>query len=281
MGDDVGMAEATTDELAVADGHARYVVSGDALGVHDVLHLAPYEWLAGVLAGAESCCDLGSGTGYGVDRLSRDIGDVLGIEQSPMADQHARETYPERNYRQGDVTDTTLPAEVGRQFDAVISLQVIEHVEDVPSMIGNMRDLVTDDGVVVVATPNRRYTYRRYPNSRLSDPTHVLEFTPEMLVFSMGAFFEDVQLVAQRLGGVDIGEAAHRMDAVPSDRERAVGAVKRLVPAPVKAALRRNRPEPSAEGLTIDDVEFIADPDDQALAESISLIAVCRGPRRE
>lgn len=268
-------------DVATADGHARYVGPGEGpLTVHDVLHLAPYEWLAAtLLAGATSCCDFGSGVGYGVDRLARSVTDVIGIEQSATAVAHARATYPERTFFTGDVADRELMQRIGRRFDAVVSLQVIEHVEDWPAMIANMADLVADDGVVAICTRNRRYTYRRYPNHRLTEPSHVIEFTPEVLTFGAAAFFEDVQLIAMQFTGLDIAEAAARMDALPSRLARTKQAIRRQIPDRLYNRLRPPASETPGESFQLSDLLFIPDPDHAALDEAIDLMVVCRNPK--
>ncbi len=100
--------------------------------------------------------DIGCGGGLLAEPLARLGADVVGVDAAErnikVASVHAAETGVTVDYR-----NTTAEALVvaGEQFDAVISLEVLEHVADVPLFITCCTDLVKPDGLLFFATMNR------------------------------------------------------------------------------------------------------------------------------
>jgi 2-polyprenyl-6-hydroxyphenyl methylase/3-demethylubiquinone-9 3-methyltransferase len=81
---------------------------------------------------------------------------VLGIDAAERsvlaAERHARSTGAAVQYRHA------LPEEIaeeGRIFNAVLSLEVVEHVADLPNFLNALALLVAPGGVLVIGTLNR------------------------------------------------------------------------------------------------------------------------------
>src|ERR1700676_5229067 len=100
--------------------------------------------------------DVGCGAGLVTEPIS-DLGAaVLGIDAAErnvlVAERHARATGASVQYRHA------LPeqiAEEGRVFDAVLSLEVVEHVADLPAFLKALACLVAPGGTLVIGTLNR------------------------------------------------------------------------------------------------------------------------------
>jgi 2-polyprenyl-6-hydroxyphenyl methylase/3-demethylubiquinone-9 3-methyltransferase len=100
--------------------------------------------------------DVGCGAGLVTEPMS-DLGAaVLGIDAAErniqVAEWHARSTGASVQYRHA------LPEEIaeeGRTFDAVLSLEVVEHLADLPIFLGALARLVAPGGVLVIGTLNR------------------------------------------------------------------------------------------------------------------------------
>jgi 2-polyprenyl-6-hydroxyphenyl methylase/3-demethylubiquinone-9 3-methyltransferase len=100
--------------------------------------------------------DVGCGAGLVTEPMS-DLGAaVLGIDAAErniiVAARHARSTGASVQYRHA------LPEEItkeGRTFDAVLSLEVVEHVADLPNFLKALACLVAPGGVLVIGTLNR------------------------------------------------------------------------------------------------------------------------------
>jgi 2-polyprenyl-6-hydroxyphenyl methylase / 3-demethylubiquinone-9 3-methyltransferase len=100
--------------------------------------------------------DVGCGAGLVAEPLSSLGAAVLGIDAAErnvlIAERHARSTGVTVQYRHA------LPEEMAEEdgfFDVVLSLEVVEHVADLPSFLGALARLVAPGGVLVIGTLNR------------------------------------------------------------------------------------------------------------------------------
>ena len=100
--------------------------------------------------------DIGCGGGLVSEPLARLGGVVTGIDPAgaslEAARSHARGQGLEVNYRDAWAEDLV---EEGAQFDAVLCLEVIEHVPDVAAFLKTCRSLVAPGGIMVLSTINR------------------------------------------------------------------------------------------------------------------------------
>ncbi len=100
--------------------------------------------------------DIGCGGGLVSEPLARLGASVTGIdpaeENVAAARGHAADSGLEIDYRAARVED--LAAE-GAQFDAVIALEVVEHVPDVPAFIGVCAQVLRPGGMMLLSTINR------------------------------------------------------------------------------------------------------------------------------
>lgn len=100
--------------------------------------------------------DLGCGGGLISEPLSRMGGLVTGIDPSPetiaAARAHAETQYLDIDYRAARAEDL---AAAGTRFDAVVCLEVVEHVPDVAAFVALAASLVRPGGLLVLSTLNR------------------------------------------------------------------------------------------------------------------------------
>ncbi|MFZ1679592.1 MAG: bifunctional 2-polyprenyl-6-hydroxyphenol methylase/3-demethylubiquinol 3-O-methyltransferase UbiG [Rhizobiaceae bacterium] len=100
--------------------------------------------------------DIGCGGGLLSEPMARLGATVVGVDPSPVnieiARLHALESGLSIDYR---ATTAEALAEAGERFDAVLNMEVVEHVADVPLFIATTAELVRPGGVMVVATINR------------------------------------------------------------------------------------------------------------------------------
>ncbi len=123
-------------------------------------------WIAGHLARAQgtdpaalgglTLLDVGCGAGLASEGMARLGARVTGLDAAAnalaVARAHATESGLGIDYRQGMPED--LAAE-GMQFDAVMALEVIEHVADRPAFLAALAGLVKPGGMVFLSTLNR------------------------------------------------------------------------------------------------------------------------------
>jgi 2-polyprenyl-6-hydroxyphenyl methylase / 3-demethylubiquinone-9 3-methyltransferase len=100
--------------------------------------------------------DVGCGAGIVSEPISRLGADVMAIDAAErnikVAQHHARLTGAPVRYRHALPED--LAAEPTR-FDIVMSLEVVEHVADVPEFLNAISQLVAPCGILVIGTLNR------------------------------------------------------------------------------------------------------------------------------
>jgi 2-polyprenyl-6-hydroxyphenyl methylase/3-demethylubiquinone-9 3-methyltransferase len=100
--------------------------------------------------------DVGCGAGLASEAFARMGARVTGIDAAgealEVARQHAASGGLDIAYR--DATPEALAAE-GTRFDAVVALEVIEHVEDRAAFLGALAALVKPGGQVFLSTLNR------------------------------------------------------------------------------------------------------------------------------
>jgi len=103
-----------------------------------------------------SVLDIGCGGGLVAEPLARLGADVTGIdpasENIEAAKAHAKGAGLDIAYR--PMTAEALAKE-GRGFDAVLLLEVVEHVPDVPLFLKTVAPLVKPGGVMILSTLNR------------------------------------------------------------------------------------------------------------------------------
>lgn len=119
-------------------------------------HLARVHGRDAAALGGLTVLDVGCGAGLASEGLARLGAQVTGLDAAPAALEaarvHAAEGGLDIDYRQGMPED--LAAE-GARFDAVVALEVIEHVTDRPAFLAALAELVRPGGMVFLSTLNR------------------------------------------------------------------------------------------------------------------------------
>ena len=136
-------------------------------------HLGRYHFAAPVTRGRR-VVDVGSGEGYGAALLAAVAAEVVGIELDPRSVEHARLNHvrPNLHFVQGSVLDRAAYGD--RRFDAAVCFEVLEHLEEQDVLLGNIAEALTDDGLLLISTPDRE-VYSA-PGAT-PNPYHVRELT--------------------------------------------------------------------------------------------------------
>lgn len=142
----------------------------------------------------ETVLDAGSGEGVAALLCARRGAKVIALEQDKEAcrlgqEIRAKEGIPPETFqhRQGDLYALPFADET---FDAVVSLEVIEHMDDVPAYLRELNRVLKRGGRIAISTPLRR------PDGRLQDPYHVTEFDAQSLDIALASVFTKVQVLS-------------------------------------------------------------------------------------
>jgi GT2 family glycosyltransferase/SAM-dependent methyltransferase/glycosyltransferase involved in cell wall biosynthesis len=131
----------------------RYVPSEE--GEMRIEHLQRYLSVLPLVKG-KRVLDLACGEGYGSAILSETAAEVVGVDVSQEAIDHATAQYAgagkQLTFHCGGATDTGLHE--GR-FDVVVSFETIEHLTEQSAMLREIRRVLKPDGVFIVSSPNR------------------------------------------------------------------------------------------------------------------------------
>ncbi|MCI0345904.1 MAG: class I SAM-dependent methyltransferase [Chloroflexi bacterium] len=149
-------------------------------------HVVAYRFAADRVAGCE-VLDAGCGEGYGSAILAGRAKSVLGIDLEHAVIEHAAENYPNVRFDAGDLAALPFP---DGSFDAVVSLQVIEHLASPRDFIAECARVLRPGGTLVLSTPNRL----TFSPEGIRNPFHTVEFAPAELRGLMEARFDVAML---------------------------------------------------------------------------------------
>jgi len=96
--------------------------------------------------------DVGCGTGYGCKLLAEKAEIVYGIDRDAEAISYCQKHYsaPNIKYFRMDAA----PLGLDRQFDIVVTFQVIEHLVNPHGFIQELKRIVKSGGTIFISTPN-------------------------------------------------------------------------------------------------------------------------------
>jgi len=232
-------------------------------------HVAAYRLCARLLPQGRTL-DLGCGIGHSYELLAPRETVGVDIDPESLAGQD-RETHT------ADMRD--LPF-ADASFDAVLSVQSIEHVPDPERVLAEVRRVLTAGGGAVFVTPNR-LTFGR--PDEIIDPYHFVEYSPPELERLCAGRFADVRV--KGLFGSErylelVAEQEERLDRL---LRRDPLRLRRLVPRALRKRLydralsrERSGEDPRAAAITPDDFELR----DSGLDAALDLVAVCAGGSR-
>ena len=143
-------------------------------------HMAAYKaavpWMKG------SVLEVGCGEGYGMKLLAKHCQQYLGIDKFPVPNLQVPS-----NARTLQMTVPPLGGINSNQFDAVVTFQVIEHIEDDLGFLKEIHRVLQPGGVLILTTPNRLMSLTR-------NPWHVREYEPEAMRQILESVFGQVDL---------------------------------------------------------------------------------------
>jgi O-antigen biosynthesis protein len=161
-------------------------------------HLHRYLWARRLVTGRR-VLDLASGEGFGAAILSEEAEEVVGVELDERSVEHAQLNYeaPNLSYQQGDARD--LSRFEDDSFGAVVSFEMIEHVDPQEQVIAEIRRVLAPDGLLIISTPN---STGYQAASGQSNPFHVHELTDKEFAALLAEHFAHHAVWAQHaIGG--------------------------------------------------------------------------------
>lgn len=134
--------------------------------------------------------EIGSSVGY-LLKLARDKGfEVSGVEPSREAVEIAEKSIGGGVVRNCSFAETDFPE---KDFDIVAMNHVLEHIPDLSGALLKVKDILKDDGIIFIGTPNfnglfRKITKKNWPGLRPNE--HIWQFEPKTIknILEMSGF---------------------------------------------------------------------------------------------
>ena len=150
-----------------------------------------YKHLSRVLIG-KNVLEVGFGVGLGVLQYANDAKSVFAIDTSKNAYNFAKNYLPHPNvtWAMGDVTTPN-----GAKFDAVVMIEVLEHIEDWQLALQCIREVLCRRGKLWITSRNTNANLRK-------NDLHEREWSAEQFFCNMRSFFGEVELYKYDLSDV-------------------------------------------------------------------------------
>ena len=172
-------------------------IEGNEVSIADYyLHLNRYRFASGFVRD-KLCLDVGCGVGYGSAYLVRKgTKKVIGGDKSEDALSYARNTVKGslNGALEFKLLDATSLPFADNSFDAVVSFEVIEHVEDYERFLSEIHRVLKRSGKLILSTPNKEAGAFMF---KTDWKYHAHEFSKEELLGLMNEYFASPAVYGQ------------------------------------------------------------------------------------
>ncbi len=147
------------------------------------------EYIAG-----KTVLEVGCGIGNLTRRFVDICGRVIGIDTSDLFIRHLRVDFPEMELYNFDISDEKVRTLAEKGIDAVVAINVLEHVEDDERALRNIREILRPEGRLILYVPALSWLYgsideslahyRRYDKAELVGKLERTGYEVERVSFS-------------------------------------------------------------------------------------------------
>ncbi|MGH7255101.1 MAG: class I SAM-dependent methyltransferase [Nitrospirales bacterium] len=231
-----------------------------------IVNLSGYVWAADQLGdlGKLRVLDIACGTGYGTHYLGTRARQVVGVDVAPVVVARNRVRYRTERV-QFLVMDGTALGFRSAVFDAIISQDTIEHIQEDRRFVDEVVRVLRPGGTLVLFTPHGKVRGRR-PD----DPYHVREYVPAELAALLAPHFHSIRWFGRRQGD-RLKAVEQHMDQV---RQWDPLGVRRLIPRRVRhwlgSVVSRAQGGVELADLVPEDIEY-----GEGIHADTNLIAFC------
>lgn len=132
--------------IFMRDGNAEYYMDDR----HIENFVDKLKWVESYLSSGSRLLDAGANYGHFL-KVAGERYDAVGFDISPAAVRWSVEHFGVRNQV---ASIYEIPPTIGRQFDAVVSFDVIEHIPDARAALRALANLLRDGGLLFLSTPD-------------------------------------------------------------------------------------------------------------------------------
>lgn len=163
-------------------------------GVTVIEHLHRYA-LTSYFITNKTVVDLASGEGYGSNLMADHAKEVIGIDISLNAIEHASNKYKKHNLTFKTGSATNIPM-TDQSIDILVSFETIEHHAEHDKMLIEIKRVLKDDGMLIISTPDKR-NYSDIPQYK--NPFHIKELYLNEFKVLIRKYFEYTDFYQQKV----------------------------------------------------------------------------------
>jgi 2-polyprenyl-3-methyl-5-hydroxy-6-metoxy-1,4-benzoquinol methylase len=149
-----------------------------------------YQFVVPHLHLKDKVLDIGCGTGFGALQLTRASEYVVGVDIDTDAIHFADKCIPGIEFEWADIQRPI--AHIGKNFDVVLMIEVLEHVDDWQLALRHAVEVLKDDGRFIISARNANADLRK-------NDLHDREWTSEQFEDALRKFFDSVVLFDYQL----------------------------------------------------------------------------------
>jgi len=154
-------------------------------------HIFVYQEVKAQLETSDRILEVGFGEGYGAKILSESCREIIAIDVEKDAVSYAQNKYGGDKCRFLWYDGSIIPFD-NAGFDAVVSFQVIEHIQDDKLFVAEICRVLKNGGRFYITTPNRET--RLKPGQKPWNRFHVREYANSQLAETLRESFEQVDV---------------------------------------------------------------------------------------
>jgi 2-polyprenyl-3-methyl-5-hydroxy-6-metoxy-1,4-benzoquinol methylase len=149
-----------------------------------------YQFVVPHLHLKDKVLDIGCGTGFGTLQLTRESAYVVGVDIDTDAIRFANKCFPGVEYEWADIQRPIT--HIGRDFDVVLMIEMLEHVDEWELALRHAIEVMADDGRFIISARNANADLRK-------NDLHEREWTAEQFDAALRKFFDSVVLMDYQL----------------------------------------------------------------------------------
>lgn len=161
-------------------------------------HLGRYRFAQRFVAG-HRVIDIGCGNGYGSHLLKQaGAASVIGLDSDPAAIAAASAFRGDGVSFACDDAHSLATLGPAPTFDIAVAFEVIEHLQSPEQLLLRIVQVLVDDGLAIISTPDTRYT-RKDPDGRPLNRYHLSEMEESEFAGTLARYFSSITMLYQVL----------------------------------------------------------------------------------
>lgn len=139
-------------------------------------HLFAYEFANKHIPARSSILEIGCGSGYGTNLLSKNAEKIIGLDVDKSTVERVSKRYNSKNCFFELYDGIRIPY-ADESFDVAVSFQVIEHIKNDKNIIKEIWRILKPGGIMIMTTPNRVFRLIG-EGQKPTNKFHIREYSP-------------------------------------------------------------------------------------------------------